>query len=428
MKTSLKKIGASIFGTSLLACSLFISNASATDKIKLNNEVPTYLSVDAIRNRANNVGRYSKGEYYVYKEYKGYLNISKVRGQAGAWINPSDNFANDTKKYQTFVVVDPVNVRDRITNEVVTYKNKNEIVSGTVIGDWIHFTEGNKNLKLHVSFAKETKTKQNYIVQEAVNVRDSYTNEIVGVKYAGETIKGDLVDGWVIFEENGKILKLHESYTSKNNVVALKVISSVNVRDNNLNLVGYFTSGTTFYGYREGNYYVFNDNGIKKVWHSYVTEVNEDISETFTVNQLASNLERSSTFIGKTSSNTNKVNSIVSGLKSLLGIKYKWGGYTPHTGFDCSGLTSYVFREYAGISIPRTSRAQFNSGKYVSRDSIEAGDLLFFGSGSKVTHVGIYIGNNEMIHARDEGSDVETVNINRSWYVKNYKGAARYIK
>lgn len=125
---------------------------------------------------------------------------------------------------------------------------------------------------------------------------------------------------------------------------------------------------------------------------------------------------------GYTGSASVSSSAIVNKAYQYLGVRYVWGGTTP-SGFDCSGFIQYVYRSQ-GISLPRTSRAQAASGKYVSIANAQPGDILYFGQ-SSVTHVGIYIGNGKMIHSPRPGKSVEIVSI--SWHVNNYriKGARR---
>lgn len=99
------------------------------------------------------------------------------------------------------------------------------------------------------------------------------------------------------------------------------------------------------------------------------------------------------------------------------GSSYVWGATGPNT-FDCSGLTQWAFKQ-AGVSIPRTAEAQQGSGTAVSRANLQPGDLVFYGS--PAYHVGIYIGNNQMVHAPTTGDVVKV-----SPLQNNYSGARRY--
>ncbi|SDI10262.1 Cell wall-associated hydrolase, NlpC family [Desulfosporosinus hippei DSM 8344] len=94
-----------------------------------------------------------------------------------------------------------------------------------------------------------------------------------------------------------------------------------------------------------------------------------------------------------------KTNQLISKAKSFLGVPYKWGGTTP-SGFDCSGFTRYVFASQ-NITLPRVSLDQYGIGTSVSFNNLIAGDLVFFNlvPGKQISHVGIYIGDNQFISA-----------------------------
>ena len=117
---------------------------------------------------------------------------------------------------------------------------------------------------------------------------------------------------------------------------------------------------------------------------------------------------------------------IVSYAKQFLGVKYTWGGNSPEEGFDCSGIIKYVYAHY-GITTPRVSRYQATFGEAVSMDALRPGDLIYFGRDT-VTHIGIYVGGNDMLHAPEPGKFVEIKDL--TWHVNNYRivGARRYIK
>lgn len=110
---------------------------------------------------------------------------------------------------------------------------------------------------------------------------------------------------------------------------------------------------------------------------------------------------------------------------SLQGTPYVFGG-TTKKGFDCSGFTKYVYAS-SGISLPRTSYAQFASGTPVNKSNLQAGDLVFFSTYAKgASHVGIYIGGGRFVHASNPNSDVKISSLGDSFYSSRYLGARSY--
>ena len=132
--------------------------------------------------------------------------------------------------------------------------------------------------------------------------------------------------------------------------------------------------------------------------------------------------------IGDPRAETGIRKSIITTAESYLGIPYRWGGASPETGFDCSGLTQAVYR-LNGLSIPRSSKDQFTIGKPVSTDRLRGGDLLFFATrrGSGVSHVAIYIENGEFIHAPKPGTIIRRDNLNNPVLSKQFVGARSYL-
>lgn len=112
----------------------------------------------------------------------------------------------------------------------------------------------------------------------------------------------------------------------------------------------------------------------------------------------------------------------------LIGIPYKWGGTSPKEGFDCSGLTMVVYH-LNGLDLPRTSRKQFQAGTPVGKNQLQTGDLVFFATnrGNKVSHVGIYKGNNMFIHAPKRGKAITMASLSSGYFRARYVGARTYL-
>jgi cell wall-associated NlpC family hydrolase len=103
----------------------------------------------------------------------------------------------------------------------------------------------------------------------------------------------------------------------------------------------------------------------------------------------------------------------VAAAESQLGVPYQWGGESPGVGFDCSGLTQWSWRQ-AGVSLPRTAAAQYDAIPHIPMSDLQPGDLVFWNDGtSSVQHVGMYVGNGEVIHAPYTGTVVQYTPI---WY------------
>ncbi len=111
----------------------------------------------------------------------------------------------------------------------------------------------------------------------------------------------------------------------------------------------------------------------------------------------------------------------------LVGTPYRYGGNTPAGGFDCSGLVGYVFREAAGLSLPRTSQgiADVKAPK-VERKRLTPGDLVFFGK-RRVNHIGIYVGEGRFVHAPSSGGTVRMDRLDGHYWKDHYLYAKRVL-
>jgi cell wall-associated NlpC family hydrolase len=113
--------------------------------------------------------------------------------------------------------------------------------------------------------------------------------------------------------------------------------------------------------------------------------------------------------------------------RTFLGLPYRWGGMSERQGVDCSGLVKMLFAKLH-IELPRSSREQIRSGEGVPMDKVEMGDLVFFSDRGKIpTHVGVYVGNNQFLHAEKRAGHVIITDLNQPWYAKRLLGARRVM-
>ncbi|GAA7759966.1 MAG: peptidoglycan endopeptidase [Burkholderiaceae bacterium] len=113
---------------------------------------------------------------------------------------------------------------------------------------------------------------------------------------------------------------------------------------------------------------------------------------------------------------------------SLVGTPYRYGGNTPDSGFDCSGLVRYVVQRAASVNLPRTTEQMGQRGTALDRRDVASGDLVFFNTtGRANSHVGIYVGQNRFVHAPATGGTVRLEDMTKSYWASRYNGARRVV-
>lgn len=123
-----------------------------------------------------------------------------------------------------------------------------------------------------------------------------------------------------------------------------------------------------------------------------------------------------------------RANAVLIRAIGLVGTPYRYGGNTPQTGFDCSGLVNFVFRDMDHLALPRTARDIAALPVPAIRDAhLAPADLVFFGSG-RVDHVGIYVGQGRFVHAPNSGGTVRLDAINGYYWREHYLGARRVLR
>ncbi len=125
------------------------------------------------------------------------------------------------------------------------------------------------------------------------------------------------------------------------------------------------------------------------------------------------------------SSSTNRGQEIATYAQQFVGYPYVYGGSSP-SGFDCSGFMQYIFAQF-GYSINRTATAQLANGIYVEYNNMRPGDIIYFGYGNTASHVGMYIGNGQFVHAQNSSTGVVISSLSESWYASRYLCAHRIV-
>ena len=119
------------------------------------------------------------------------------------------------------------------------------------------------------------------------------------------------------------------------------------------------------------------------------------------------------------------VDDLIGSAMGFLGVAYRFGGASP-SGFDCSGFMQYIFRKAFAVNLPRTSAEQANVGVAVNRSQLQPGDMVFFRTaGSRISHVGMYIGNDRFIHAPRTGKRIEITSLSNRYWSARYATARR---
>lgn len=130
----------------------------------------------------------------------------------------------------------------------------------------------------------------------------------------------------------------------------------------------------------------------------------------------------------RSESATHAANAVLFRALALVGTPYRYGGNTPTSGFDCSGLVGYVFRDAAGIVLPRTSAELGGMDRpQIARSRLQSGDLVLFAEDRKISHVGIYVGEGRFVHAPNRGGTVRLDRLDSAGWRESFRAGMRLI-
>ena len=285
------------------------------------------------------------------------------------------------------------------------------------------FTAGILAAVLAVSASALDSIKAGVVDASALNLRQQATTESASLKMLSNG-----TDLSVIGEEGefykvsaaGTVGYAHKDYVIIKDIMNISNGGGVKVTASALNLraepslsaavIGKLYEGTTA-----------EIIGINSGW----LKVNSSAGTGYISPDYVEYIELSSASAGQAPSNSSLGQQVVDKALSYLGVKYVYGGASP-SGFDCSGLSYYVYKQF-GATLNRSSSAQTSNGYKVSKSELMPGDLVFFSSpgSSSVGHVGIYIGGGQMVHSVKPGCYVEIDTINSGYYSTYYWGARR---
>lgn len=379
-----KKVSAILLALILLITTFGTSVALAdSDDYTLDSTTKTYLNAGDAKAGINSIGTYPAGTYHVYREYDGMLNISKFSGAAGAWINPSSTLSSSSSSSTS---------------------------SSTSTSGEVRYT-----------------TSDLYVRSDA-----SSSSSKLGIISEGERIVGRQVGYWFEFEYDGDTAYVAEAFTSTSyedssstdtsytSTETRYTTSSLYVRSgasSSSSKLGIIEEGAKLVGREVGYWFEFDyDGDTAYVAEAYTTSTKPSVTYTPEV--------------AETSQSDYSVSSrrqqLVSFVKARVGYSYVYGATGPYS-YDCSGLTQAAYRSI-GISLNRTSRDQYAHGYSVSYNSMEPGDLIFFGdSASSIYHVGMYVGNREYVHASTPERGVVKDNVDSWWPRTYYYGVKRIV-
>lgn len=281
------------------------------------------------------------------------------------------------------------------------------------------------------------------ISANSLNVRKekSTDSNILGVVHSGEIYNILEISGeWIKinYKDGGWV---YAQYVEPEEIIRDNVIikaDNVNLRSGpstNDKVVDTLKKGTklTYIGHRSGwlNVEIDEESGETAwVFRTLVDVEGVVIPEPRTAIRGTTSTSRGTT--PTTNRNMDLRNRIANYARGFLGVRYLWGGTSP-SGFDCSGLTNYVYRQF-GININRIASDQARQGTWVAKSNLGVGDLVFFdtaGNASYINHVGMYLGGGNFIHAsgsQTRAGEVKIDNLNTGFYARTYMTARTFIR
>ena len=433
------KIGLIILAFIILTIStkVYATNGKANQEtVRMREEASTESSVVTLISLDEEVEVLSEeGEWYKikYKTYTGYVrkDMLDVDGKTETVQNTnsesttSEEIKDKIEIGYTGTIASKLDLKlvpSITSSNINTIEENSKITIKDIINKWSYVETDNKSgwvltSKIKVSEQKneEVKTEENKEQTVEETKKEENTEKTTSKE---ETKTEEKKKTEVTKYVSAETLNMRE--TANNNaklINQLKVNTKVTVLETEGTWSKIKVNGKT--GYVASKY--LSDKKVD------VTSRSEEISRGKENTQTENTSSKNESNTQGTSSSASG-NNIVAYAKKYMGYKYVSGGSSPSTGFDCSGFTSYVYKQ-CGISISRSSSAQASNGTAVSKSNLQPGDLVIFNNraNTSIGHVGIYIGGNTFIHAGNSGTGVITTSLSDSYYSARYVTGRRII-
>ncbi len=434
------KIGLIILAFIILTIStkVYATNGKANQEtVRMRKEASTESSVVTLISLDEEVEVLSEeGEWYKikYKTYTGYVrkDMLDVDGKTETAQNTNSENTTSSEEIKDKIEIgytgtiasklDLKLVPSITSSNINTIEENSKITIKDIINKWSYVETDNKSgwvltSKIKVSEQKNEEVKPEDNKEQAVEETKKEDNtEKTTSKEETKTEEKKKTE--VTKYVSAETLNMRE--TANNNaklINQLKVNTKVTVLETEGTWSKIKVNGKT--GYVASKY--LSDKKVD------VTSRSEEISRGKENTQTENTSSKNESSTQGTSSSASG-NNIVAYAKKYMGYKYVSGGSSPSTGFDCSGFTSYVYKQ-CGISISRSSSAQASNGTAVSKSNLQPGDLVIFNNraNTSIGHVGIYIGGNTFIHAGNSGTGVITTSLSDSYYQARYVTGRRII-
>ncbi len=378
---------------------------------------------------------------------------------------------------EKFVAVESLNVRSSKNdqeNNVIDILNKNTKVSGQVEDGWLKTDKGYIKLDFLSDQAVEDTNQEDLIAQEEARKAEEAkkaeearkaeeakkaeearkADSIIGSLSTGDKVSGTLQNGWLKISYNGQVAYISanclsntevkkpvvekkqenntpakqentvqsQAYTGWVNTAALNVRSGAST---SYSIIGSYTMGDKVSGQLANGWLKVNYNGRS----GYISANLLSSKEVAKPQQVVENNKSNNNAIGQQTA-TQTPQASASGqaaaniARQFVGYPYVWGGTSP-SGFDCSGLVYYAYKQI-GVNLNRNSAAQFSNGYSVGINNLKPGDLVFFNQSGSIDHVGMIVDyNGNYVHAVSPGVGVQIGNIYNSWSQRVFAGARR---